>query len=225
MLVMDGYSVVVPPEWHLFDLLEESTPAVDSWIDQRLLGLGADVRRVLRPQMRQSMLGLLAGLKERDASSVLVPSAPLSRSVTNPILVIRLLRTPKGTDPVDLLVAAAASDPSAELMEEVDFVGLRTTEDRKAETATAESVLARLPRELTDLLAGSAAKDALLAEQMEGRWVRRVRYLAGRPDAPARWLEIDGSVGYHDDPGSRELTDAITKLFDAVVGTLTWETR
>lgn len=225
MLVIDGYSLVVPPEWELFDLQDDPRTSVDRWVEQRLLGLGTEVRRALRAQLREPMLRLLAGLKERGGSAVLVPSSPLQRTLTNPALVVRLLTAPDGTDPIDLIVATAASDPTAELIEQDDFVGLRSLEDVEATENTEHSLLARLPEPLAEQVSGSTYKGDLFKEQVGHRRVRRVRYLAGRPDAPDRWLDISGSVGYHDDPDSRELADAITSLFDAVVESLTWEVR
>lgn len=222
MLVVDGYSLIVPPDWMLVDLQQDIPEQVDDWTRARLLGMGGELRKALRVPLRDSMRELLVGLKERDTSAVLLPATPLERTIMNPIMVFRRLEVPEGSDPLDQVVATAAADASAELMESDAFVGLRSHQDLAVTEEAQEGADRQLPAGLQERIATNLSVVKEAKDVLGAKYLRHVRYLVGRPDVTDRWLDIAASIGFYDHPDSRKLADRMLELFDTVVGTLTW---
>lgn len=215
----DGYSLFVPPGWVAFDLKRDLAEQIRAWSDGVVADLGTDVRRALRRPLETRMAEFLDGLKERNGSAVVLPGTPLTDRVS-PLVAIRLLEVPPDTTPMDTLLAVAASDPSASLIDSDAFVGLRTT-DVVDVVVDADTVLDLLPSDFVAPVRADPAKAKSIVGRLSDRKANHVRYLVGRPDVEDIWLDVTASVGYS--AADAAAADEAVSLFDTLIKTVTWD--
>jgi len=223
MLTVNGFTVIVPPDWSLIDVADDAADSAKAWADARVRGYSGQARRELRSTLIASMRGLLTGLKGREGLAVLAPSGPLVNPFDGGMLVFRRLMAPDGTNVLDMVVATAAADASGTLLEGDVNVCLRTHQDVEVGDDAEAKVVAQLPPVAQDGLVANADGFAEVRATLGRRFQRHVRYQVGRPDLTDRWLDVTGSIAFFDQEDSRALAEAQMRLFDTIVGNLTWQ--
>lgn len=119
---------------------------------------------------------------------------------------------------MDTLVAVAASDPTAEVIDIDPLVALRTSRTDDV-TAVLES---RVDEALAEVGVDSVESPAPEEVQEARALARRVRYVLGDAEDDDKWVDVLFSLTHVDDPDQAELADAAVEAFDALVKTFRW---
>lgn len=205
----DGFTIFIPSGWIGFDLARPLDPQVDEWLAGLLVGFNVRLRNTLRQELAGQIGPFLAGFRDRDGAALLLPGTPLVDQVS-PMLAVRRLTAEEGAGTLDMLVALAATEPSATIIEGEGWVGLRTvTSVDLPESAGPDAVLA------SSLLAAGGILEGSLVRERAVHRAHHARYVLGRPDRADRWLDVLASVTFTDD--GAEAAEEALDLFDTLV--------
>ena len=217
---MKTFEIVVPIGWVRLDLTTDFTGPVTALAFRLARRAPVDDRPRLVNHLREQLLGFARGLAEGGAVAALLPTESLEVLPTRPFIVMMPLKVPSGSEPMDMLMGVASSDPTAKVIDVNDLVALRvaSTDDISARFAEKfESEGSRLGLNV-DPPDGSPAGDTPDIAMMS----TRVRYLIGDPADRGRWVDVFFAMDHPDDPLVSELVDSTVGLFDAQVQTFRW---
>jgi len=215
---MKAFAINLAPGWLQFDLLGDIDEQIARFARSVWNNAPPATRARAEAAVKEGFGPLFTGLADGGAVAVILAAKPFDGLVVQPMAVVMPLNAPEGQTPLDLMVAVAASDPSATVVDLDDLVGLRVMSVADASE--------RVRSGLTD---AAAIVGATLVPDDDGRSFddvaaadTRVRYFIGDPGDEERWVDVLMSVSHTSLPGSEELADASVELFDAMVSTLRW---
>lgn len=211
------FRVLVPPTWVFADLAADRAASVRQVVRGLLRGVAPDKASVALPILTKRFGALFDQLAAGGFAAVAVQAESLDEIGMQPMLVIRPLARTEGADPLDMVVALAAQDQTAELIDGATFVGVRTRQVEKV-TRKASQALPLLGAEAATL----AQQAGAALEATYQRVVHRSRYLMGRPEDADSWVEAFGSVEGSPDDVGEELAELYTRAFDVIVDSFSW---
>jgi hypothetical protein len=216
---MKRFEVYCPAGWAHVDLSEDARQASRAVALATTAAVPSEGRAVLAGRVAHQLETTFAGLAEGGVWSVMLPvSGPMAVAV-RPTIAFAPLSLPAGTEPMDALVAMAASDPTATVIDIEPLVALRTT---RVEDVTA-AIGARASALVAELTGTEVAPPADAPDELEARVVaRRVRYVLGDIEDPDKWADVALSLTHLDEPDQAELADAAVESFDALITTFRW---
>lgn len=212
MTLTRAYEFVLPPGWGRIDLRGDVVAQVASLVQAFVKEAPAERRAKARGPLRARLEHMAHELAGRGALDLVLPVQSIEGAVLSASFVFLPFEVPPGEDAIEGLVALAATDASARLIEIRDLVALRTS--------------VRIPIRAKELLDNSADLLALMepadrehiAESPgQGFFSRRVQYIVGRPDRQDDWILVAFSTMEAPTPGSAELCTSLEALFDAIV--------
>lgn len=219
---MRTYSLLVPSGYVLVDLEGDITRAVDGLADRIVLGLDTSVRRRARGVVVKTLTDSFTALAKGEAFAALISSEPLAEQALRPLMVLSRFRPEAGGEPLEVIVAMAASQSGASMMETDSMVGLRV-ERTDDVSVTAADLDRRLSGDVVDLVDAQPGGRGRLDTLVAARRARRVRYFLGQPGDEHSWIEIGASVQVAGDAVGEAFADAFVGVFDLVAKTFKWE--
>lgn len=218
---MRRFTIVVPPGWVVIEPDRDVAAAAAEVARGMLRDASPRQRQLAGPLIRERLAATALELGEKDVAAVLIPATSVAELAVHPMLVVRPLTWPEDTDPVDALVALAASDPTARLLDIDHMVGLRT-ERVDDVTERTRAAVGDLPAALATLVAEDPTAAGRLAAVAAARQAHRVTYLIGVPNNDDSWVELTGSVQVIPDETGTELAGIMADLFDALAKSFRW---
>jgi len=208
MSVDRGYSILLPAGWARIDLRQDLSPQVAALVARSLTRLDDDVAAAGRRALAESLERLVTSARDEGLLDLYFPfTAEAGAPAQVTVGVARLVT--EESDPMSVLLSVAATDTTARPVDLDAAVALRTHRRTVSETTAG----------------GLGADDELFVGVESGlRRVRReVRYLVGAPDSTRDWFTIVQNVVVPEVEGADEVAEAFEELFDAVVGSFTWD--
>jgi hypothetical protein len=207
------------PGWASIDVGPSSQQQLTAAVAAMVRDLPPEARSTISGQLHAELDQLVMNLGEIGAFRLLLPA---SGALTQPVRPVVALFLPDGEedDPVDSIIAIAASDPSAHMMDLPGRVGIKTRTEHDSTEAVREGVethVAALAQTFGFEASGSAQQVANLT-----RVNVQVRYHFGIPGENAAWLSVFATFGHEatdDGRGAAELAEA---LLDDWVRTVRW---
>ncbi|MET4053742.1 hypothetical protein ABID81_003123 [Frigoribacterium sp. PvP054] len=196
-----SFVMALPPGWVRLPARPEAAEQLRHELDAIVAAalpddLPRDSAEPLRRQFRRQLARTVEEAGEAGATAVYLPGAPVDGFTLPASLVESEVEDESETEPV-AVIARLLTDAG-----QVDG-GLRDV----------------------DGAAAARTEDVLTNDQAEGSWervwTRRVVYTISVPHRPGRWLVLNFSAVYGDEPTER-LAEALVYLFDALVTTLRW---
>ncbi|MBK8468272.1 MAG: hypothetical protein IPL45_00330 [Actinomycetales bacterium] len=223
---MRAFAVHVPPGWARLDLTGQLDAQVRGFVAAVLRGVPSDRAALVRPLVHESLSKVAADLASGGAVAMVMPVAPLDGLVASPTIVFMPLTVPEDQAPMDVLVAVAASDASASVVDVAGLVALRTISTRDAHGDLAEALaqaehLVAGSTEQEPKEQGSEADGTAEGAQLTAT-ATRVRYLIGDPGDANRWVDVLFSVTHSSLPGGNQIGQAAVELFDAMMHSFRW---
>jgi len=162
---------------------------------------------------------LVANLEEIGAFRLLIPA---SGALTQPVRPVVALILPDGDedDPVNSIIAIAASDPSAHMLDLPGRVGIKTRTAHDSTDAVRQGVqtqVAALAQTLGLEASGGAQQIANLT-----RVNVQLRYHFGIPGDNAAWLSVFATFGHEATDDGRAAAELAEALLDDWVRTVRW---
>lgn len=217
---MKRFEVYCPAGWAHVELDRDPAMLSRSVAAMAVPGGSGDTGAQLRGRVARHLEGAFAGLAQRGVWSVMLPVAGPTAIAVRPTIAFAPLTLPPGTQPMDGLVALAAADPSAEVMDIDPLVALRTSRTDDV-TDSVETQVSELVPDLVAAGPGEAGRPS--SEDEPPRVVaRRVRYVLGDVEDPELWADVSFSLTHLDDDEQSDLADAAVEAFDALVKTFRW---
>jgi len=205
------FEILVPPGWVMFDLRDEIKPQVAAFVRQRVSRHSrADS---VRPLLTEALTKTATELADGGAVAMTVAIEPPDGLSGSPISIFMPLAVPEDKEPLDLLLAVASSDPSAQAIDVGDLVAIRLSATSDATAAVGDAVA-----EAATLMADDGVNlgAGFTAQRLT------VRYLMGDPGDRERWADVSFSVTGTSRSGSAEIAAALVELFDATIQTFRW---
>lgn len=216
---MKAFTMLLPPEWVLIDLQGDRRDGVRAIVAGWLQGLTPEQAAAARPILLSRMEAMTSDMATRGIAALVMQSAGLNEVGVQPSLVVRPMEIPEDAQPLDLLVALAGSDSTAEILDVNHLVGLKTSRVEKV-GASVDNALDSFP---PDLRSAASQPDKLpLLATLGIRVAHRSQYMLGVPDDRSSWVELYGSVEVSDDLEGEALADAYGQMFDALASTFDW---
>lgn len=214
---MNGFTMILPPDWTMIDLQGDRRSGVRTVVNGWLSGVAPHQASVARPVLLTSLERMTADMAGKGIAAVVMQSTGLNEIGVHPTMVVRELDIPPEIEPLDLLIAMAGGDSSAQVLDLNHLVGLRTRDTERVERDI-EAGVGAFPPELGVRAAGMLAD----SDGLRQRIARRTRYVMGQPDDRFRWVELLATVEVADDDEGAALASAYEELFDALAGTFDW---
>lgn len=216
---MRRFEVYCPAGWTHVDLDQDVARSARSLALVTVPDDAIEGRAALVGRVTHQLETAFATLAEGGVWSIMMPVTGPTAIAVRPTVVFAPLSLPPERHPMDAVVALAASDPTAEVIDIDPLVALRTsrTDDvtdvlEARASAVVEDMVADRPVETSAATAGSTSR-AL---------ARRVRYVLGDAEDDDNWVDVLFSVTHLDEPDHVELADAAVDAFDALVKTFRW---
>lgn len=224
---MSAFDLLLPRGWMRIDLRGPYDDQIRRAVDRMLGTVPATRKQGLRDLVEPPLAEMAARLAAEGAVCLLLPTDSPADLPVRPTVVVQPLAVPPGQQPMDLLTAVAASDPTASIVDVGSLVALRTTSDVDVTGALVAGLEEKRP-----VLAGvgidvpawpgRSAPGGGTTTPTARMTSRRVRYQLGDPTSPQQWLDIFCLLHHAEEEGYRDLGDAMIELFDAMVHTLRW---
>ena len=210
---MKAFEVVSPPGWTLIDLTGGVDEQVHSVLSQRLARGSQQHTSETRAGTIQAVTITAKTLAAGGAVAMVLADDPLEGLTGMSTAVFMPLTVPDGQDPLDVLLAVAATDPSAEAVDVGLLVSLRCESTQDA----TESVRTAL-KQAADVVGApvGAEGESLVARK------HHVRYLMGVPGDPERWVDALFAATSTSLPGSEDAARRRITTFDATIQTFRW---
>lgn len=208
------YEFVLPPGWVRIDLRVPYEDQVGSLLDL-MVAQGGGARDDARPKLAASkqLLAVCARAKESQVLDLVLPTQRFDGRGLNCSFGIAPFPGVPNVDPLEAMASVASRDQSASLVEIEDLVALRTR-GRRQKDADAFT-------DQVEELAAEVGAEVLSAELRASEvWAETVRYMIGHPDRPDDWIVVDFHTTDGGTPESKEITDALVELFDAIMETM-----
>lgn len=216
-----SFGVRTPANWHYLDFQADTTAQVADFVERATAHVDRDSSATRRHRMREAITALVGETETRSGVVAVhgvlvpVPSGDAASLVPAAITCATVEVPSAGLRPLEVLVAAARTDPTARPVEAGDGVALRThrfrdVRERLVERAHQSGVSAR-------------QRSRILAETPDEMFGFRVDYLTGRQQ-PDMWVKMSLSALVPVDDVGHELARAYLELGDAVAGTFAWAT-
>ena len=210
---MKRFQVVVPPGWTMLDLTIEIDPQIRAFVTRRLSGSAPSRAQALRANLTSSLLDVAKSLADGGAVALTIATKPVDGFTGSPTTVFLPLSVPEGQEPLDVLLAIASTDPTAQAVDVGELVSVRISSTSDATEAVRGSL------EQASALTGGRAPEG--TDRPTGEH-RHVRYLVGDPGDRDRWVDAAFSVTCTSLPGSSELADSAIELFDTTMQSFRW---
>lgn len=210
---MKQFQILVPPGWFMVDLRDDLDAQIERFVSLRLAGVPRDRARSVSPTLRKSLAEATRSLSDGGAVGLTLPVEVDDALAATPMAVYMPLAVPDGQDPIDVLLAVAASDMSAKTVDVGDLVSIRLSEDVDA-TASVQDGLSQAANIL----------NAPIGQEAVGMTATRhhVRYLMGDPGDAERWVDVAFSVTSTSLSGSVDLAEVLIELFDETIQSFRW---
>ncbi len=218
---MKRFEVYCPAGWTHVDLSEDVRRSSRSVALTTATTGPVEGRAELARRVAQHLEQAFSGLAEGGVWSVMMPITGPTAVAVRPTIAFAPLSLPAGAKPMDALIAMAASDPTATVMDIDPLVALRTSRSEDV-TAALETRALELVGELSP--SGSAAVPSVPMDDATRVLARRVRYVLGDAEDFDKWADVVFSLTHLDDPGQVELADLAVEAFDALITTFRWRT-
>lgn len=216
---MKRFEVYCPAGWSHIDLSNDTGRSSRSLALAITASMSVEGRAALVGRVAHQLETAFTGLAEGGAWSVMLPLTGPTAIAVRPTVVFAPLPLPAGSQPLDALVALAASDPTAEVMDIDPLVALRTS---RTEDVT-ESLETRAQDLVGEVLPNANGETPGSRTDGDPRVLaRRVRYVLGDAQDLDKWADVVFSLTHLHDPDQSELADAAVDAFDALVATFRW---
>jgi hypothetical protein len=209
-----AFRVRTPADWRYLSLGEDRDAHVADFVRLAAAHLHRDNAAVHRHRMREAITALVAECENLTGAvrvhGVLmpVPSAGTESAVPATMTCATVQMPSTGLRPVEVLVGAARTDPTATAVEAGSHVALRTHEFR--------DVRERFVERVADGTVSAQQQARILAETPDHMYAFRVDYLTGRQN-PDVWARLSLAAMVPVDDARHELARAYLELGDAVV--------
>lgn len=195
-----AFAVALPSDWVRIDLTDDDPEHLTQSVARSVAVLtdafSPAVTAALSPMLQASV----EGAREQQAQCLILGLRPMPFTM--------VIRPFASQTPLDDLVALAAVDPTATLVDVPQLACLRTTRTRQRST---------VPPSVE--LVGIGLADADIARLAAGT-SQDLRYVLGHPGQPD-WVEVIASAALPDDADEVMMATA-TELADAVVTSFRW---
>lgn len=217
---MKRFEVYCPAGWTHVDLNEDVAGSARSLALASVPDGPRDQRAALVGRVSHQLETAFSAMADGGVWSVMMPVTGPTAVAVRPTIVFAPLALPAGGQPMDALVAVAASDPTAEVIDIDPLVALRTS---RTEDVT-EALEARVGDALAEVgIDNNPVESPAPEEGQDARALaRRVRYVLGDAEDDDKWVDVLFSLTHLDDPDQAELADAAVDAFDALVKTFRW---
>jgi len=210
---MSEFEILLPPTWVLISLNGRVEEQVSAFVSYQVEKAPVARRHDVRVALATPLVRVADELASGGALALAISTEPVDGLVGSPIAVFMPFTVPTGQQPLDLLLALAAEDPTAVAFGVGEYVGVRTSSVSDA-TASVHGALEQ---------AAAMAKGSLSAPVSAATAERHVtRYFIGDPGDPAHWVDVSFSVTSTSLPGSSALAEASSNLFEAAIQTFRW---
>ena len=155
--------------------------------------------------LRANLVSQLSAMTQAGASQWMT-QPDVTLVVGQASLLVAPMRVRDGLTPMDALVGIASAEPTAELFDVKEMVGIRTWQDSDV---TVEF--------------GHGAGMSEVREKGGPRLIRRhVTYLLGEVTDASRWAQLSGTTTYVDDGSGDDQSTVYTAVLDSIVATFRW---
>ncbi|MDR1266094.1 MAG: hypothetical protein LBK42_11190 [Propionibacteriaceae bacterium] len=214
------YEFVLPSGWHRFDLRRPLPAQAERYAAKLLEGASlGDRAAMVRANLARSLEAQLRQAQDKGILDLVMPTMHGAGLAPATSFMFAPLELPDGVGPMELLMATAQRDQTAQLVEIEDLVALRTEartvnagHDLAAEAAQAGRQLGLPPEAIIETTAD-------LGETVT-TYSRRVQYLFGHPDRPQGWMVAVLATVESDNSDAKALADAVVALFDQIMLTV-----
>lgn len=207
------------PGWASIDVGPSAQQQLTTAVAAMVRDLPREVRREVSGQLHAELDQRVTSLGEIGAFRLLFPAAG---ALTQPVRPVVALILPDGEqdDPVDSIIAIAASDPSAHMMDLPGRVGIRTRTEHDATVVVREGVTAQVAA-LSETLGFEA--DGVAGQIADLTRVNvQLRYHFGVPGDNAAWLSVFATFGHDATDDGRAAAELTEALLDDWVRTVRW---
>lgn len=210
-----AYRLLLPADWQMLDLGEDSESSIDRLARDAVRTMDADSSAAARHRYKERLRAVVDSIREVEGTrvSVMYMPRPEQGSLMVPMTVscgvAEGLDVPS-EDATRFLVSMAQADPSAHPVDADGVVALRTLSIDEA----------------TDAAASEVAKVTAVTPRTDGvdLFQMRASYLFVQPGT-SQWHLIVGSATVPDDDAQSPIVTAVLELFDSVVSTLRWTAK
>ena len=184
---MKRFEVYCPAGWTHVDLSADVRRSSRSVALTTASTVPVEGRAELARRVAHQLETAFSSLADGGVWSVMMPIAGPTAVAVRPTIAFAPLSLPAGTQPMDALVAMAASDPTATVMDIDPLVALRTSRS--------EDVTAGLGARALELVAelnpsGSGAVPSAPMDDAARVLARRVRYVLGDAEDLDKWADV-----------------------------------
>lgn len=214
---MSYFDVIVPSGWIRIDPRETNAALIDEIA--RVLSLRAfdENRGLVHSALRSTLTESIAALSAAGSLMALMsePTSPLS--LYQPIVSFSRLDWAADVEPLSVLMAIAAKDPSAQVYPLDVAIALRTH-------ATASISQNELSARVTGLgVVSATAREADFQARQGLAWTREsFRYWIGLPSNREAWVEATCVATVPHVPDQPDPTPLLQETFDALLSTFEW---
>lgn len=211
---MKPFTIYVPAGWMRFDLPLGVAAGSRAYAVTAAARASGSVRAAVRGQVEITLERTLTELAGGGAVAAFLPTQESDWGPVAAMAVVMPVQSDDDSRPLDLVLALASADESAQLVDLPGLVALRTTS-----TGSDPDLYAKAAAQAQELLGGG---DGPVEGEIPAASVTRVRYLLGSPTDSEKWADLLFSVQAPATPLGQELTEAAVGLFDAMVSTFAW---
>lgn len=199
--------MAVPPGWHRIDTRGDRKSELDAAVARVTEGIDRDSAPALREKIRRKLAALLDEMDVEADNSVLSLLFPVARTAGIVLPVTVALATIPAPDasrpPIEVLVGASLSNPTAQPVPVADTVALRTHSIRTLGPQATEQV--------ADLADGDAGGVSIEAFSL------RTQYVFGWNEPTPEWYAVQCSAVLPSPELTSPLVQEFNGLFDVMV--------
>lgn len=205
---MRPFNYIIPPEWRTVHLSGDLSAQATELAEEMISAGNSETLHHIRGKIAEALAIHLISLADLEAFLLLMEVDAVAGIRTGTFLAALPFPYQEGEDPMDTLLAIAASTPGAQALEGGDLLIMRTRVAKDCtDSINTALVMARgdLGLDLSTLTPGSAVRS------------ERLTYYLGHPDIPDSWFTMVGNITTHDDADGQALAGSLRDVCDAVV--------